>query len=251
VFSVGPLAQGGLDETFGVAVGSRGIRPGAMVFELAQRAGVPELAGAITGAIVGQQSADRDAVSREEVERGVQKADSSFGFLIGQQLGKGHAGVVVDGDVESQQARMLVFAAQSAVAAQAHLREASHALDVQVQQVPGPRMFVAHDGRSRMQIAPTAEPGAAQDAADRGRGETAAEGDLISGHVPSAQLDNTAGKALRQAARTAVRSRTAIQQSVQACHLKASDPLGGGLIADAEGGCSRLPRPSLFKNKPG
>jgi len=58
VFGVGPLAQGGLDETFGLAVGSRRIRPGAMVFELAQRAGMPELAGAITGAVVGQQSAD-------------------------------------------------------------------------------------------------------------------------------------------------------------------------------------------------
>jgi len=251
VFSVGPLAQGGLDETFGLAVGSRRIRSGAMVLELAQQAGVSELAGAITGAVVGQQSADTDAVSREEVERGVEKGDSGLGFLIGQQLGKGHAGVVVDGDVESQQARMFVLAAQSTIAAQADLAEACHALDVQVQQVAGPRMLVAHDGRSGMQIAPTAEPGAAQDTADRGRGEAAAEGDLISGHVPSAQLDDTADKALRQAARTAVRPRTAVQQSVQAGHLKANDPLGGGLIADAEGGCSRLPRPSLFKNKPG
>jgi hypothetical protein len=108
-------------------------------------------------------------------------------FLIGQHLGEGHAGVIVDGHVQRQEAGMFLLAAQPAIAAQANLREARHALDIQMQQVAGPGMLVALYGRRRVQIAPSAEPGAAQDAADRGRAQPGAARDLVAGHVPAAK----------------------------------------------------------------
>ena len=69
VFGVGPLAQGGLDEAFGLAVGSWRIGSGAAVFDLHLLAGESEEAGAIAGAVVGEQSADADAVTSEELDR--------------------------------------------------------------------------------------------------------------------------------------------------------------------------------------
>ena len=39
VFGVGPFAQSGLDKSFGFAVGSRRVRPGALVFDIELAAG--------------------------------------------------------------------------------------------------------------------------------------------------------------------------------------------------------------------
>jgi hypothetical protein len=49
-----------------------------------------------------------DAVTSEEVDRVAQKSDGGVGFLIGQDLGEGQARVIVDGNVQSLPARMLV-----------------------------------------------------------------------------------------------------------------------------------------------
>jgi hypothetical protein len=68
--------------------------------------------------------------------------------------------------MQGQEAGMLALAAQPPIAAQANLTEASHAFDVQVQQIAGPGMLIALDGRRRVQVAPSAQPRAAQDAAD-------------------------------------------------------------------------------------
>ncbi len=130
------------------------------------------------------------------------------------------------------------------IAAPADLREACHALDVQVQQVARPRMFITNHRGRRVEVAPSAEPGPAQDAADRSW-----TCDLIAGHVSPAQLHDAASKAFRQPARAALRSRTTVHQALDAGDLKANHPLGGGPGADAEGG--RLPRSPLLDHKPG
>jgi len=110
--------------------------------------------------------------------------------LIRQHLSEGHAGVIVHGHMQSQKAGTFALATQAAIAAQANLREAGHAFDIQVQQVAGPGMLVALNGRRRVQIAPAAEPGAAQDAADGGRAQTGAACDLVAGHVTPAKSNN-------------------------------------------------------------
>ena len=79
-----------------------------LVFDLHLLASVPELVGAIAGAVVGQQGAYADAVAwRRSRRRELQEADGGFGLLIGQHLGKGHARVIVDGHMQSQEAGML------------------------------------------------------------------------------------------------------------------------------------------------
>jgi len=79
---------------------------------------------------------------------------------------------------------------QASIAAPANFRKARHAFDIQVQQVAGPRMLVALYGRRRVEIAPAAEPGTAQDAADGGRAQTGAACDLVAGHVTPAKSNN-------------------------------------------------------------
>ena len=170
-----------------------------------------ELMGAITAAVVGEQGAHADAVASEEVDGFAQKSDGGVGFLIGQDLSEGHAGVIVDGDVQGLPTGMLVLAAAAAVAAPRDLLEAGQAFDIEMEQVAGSGMFVAHDGRGGMQIAPATETSAAQNAADGGRTDGGTTRDLIAGSVTSAQLQDALDHCLRQAARTAMRPRGAIQ----------------------------------------
>ena len=73
----------------------------------------------------------------EELHGRVQEADGGFGLLIGQHLGEGHARVIVDGHMQGQEAWMFLLAAQPAIAAQLDLREARHALDIEMQQIAG------------------------------------------------------------------------------------------------------------------
>ena len=131
-------------------------------------AGGAELAGAIAGAVVGEQAADGDAVLGVEGDGGVQEGDGGFGLLVGQHAGEGEAGVIVDGDVQSLPAGELRAAAATAIAANGDLLIAGHALDVEMEQIAGSGMFIAHDGRSGMQVTPAVEMSALQDAADGG-----------------------------------------------------------------------------------
>src|SRR5713226_5350953 len=99
--NVGPLAQGGLDEAFCLAVGARRVRAGEAVLDAELEASSAEVAGAIAGAVVGEQSANGDAVLGVEGDSGVQEGDGGFALLVGQHAGEGEAGVIVDGDVQS------------------------------------------------------------------------------------------------------------------------------------------------------
>jgi len=179
--NVGPLAQGGLDEAFGLAVGARGVRPGEAVLDAELEAGGAELPGAIAGAVVGEQAADGDAVLGVEGDGGAQEDDGGFALLVGQHAGEGEAGVIVDGDVQSLPAGELRAAAATAVATNGDLLITGHALDVEVQQISGRGMFIAHDGRSGMEMAPAVEMSPPENAADGGGAEMGSLGDLIGG----------------------------------------------------------------------
>jgi hypothetical protein len=97
--------------------------------------------------------------------------------------------VVVNGYMQGQEAGMLLLAAQPAIAAQRDLSEARHALDIQVQHVAWAGMLVALHRRRRVQIAPSAQPGTAQDAAHRSRTQPSAPRDLVTGHVPATKCN--------------------------------------------------------------
>src|SRR6202167_3775257 len=179
--NVGPLAQGGLDEAFGLAVGARGVRPGEAVLDAELEAGGAELPGAIAGAVVGEQAADGDAVLGVEGDGGAQEDDGGFALLVGQHAGEGEAGVIVDGDVESLPAGELRAAAAAAVATNGDLLITGHAFDVEMEHVTGCGMFIAHDRGSGMQMSPAIEMSALQNAADGSGAEAGGLCDLVSG----------------------------------------------------------------------
>jgi len=126
VANVGPLAQGGLNEAFGLAVGARSVRTGEAVLDAELEAGGAEVAGAIAGAVVGEQAADGDAVLGVEGDGGAQEGDGGFGLLVGQHAGEGEAGVIVDGDVQSLRAGELRAAAATTVAQRLNFAQIRH-----------------------------------------------------------------------------------------------------------------------------
>src|SRR5208337_3115906 len=128
--NVGPLAQRGLDEAFGFAVGARSVGTGEAVLNAELEAGGAELSGAIAGTVVGEQAADGDAVLGVEGDGGAQKGDGGWALLVGQHAGEGEAGVIVDGDVQSLPAGELRAAASPPIATKGDLLIAGHALDV-------------------------------------------------------------------------------------------------------------------------
>src|SRR6185437_13079141 len=68
VFCVGPFAQGGLDEALRLAIGSGCVRSGSAMLDGHLLAGLTELSGAVTGAVVSKQGAHADAVHGEELD---------------------------------------------------------------------------------------------------------------------------------------------------------------------------------------
>src|ERR1700675_1464220 len=129
---------------------------------------------------------------------------------MGQDLSEGQAGVVVDGDMQGLPAGMFVLAATAAVGAPRDLLEAGQALDVEMEQIAGSGMFVAHDGRGGMQIAPATEPSAAQNAADGSRTDGGAACDLIAGSMLTSQMKDVLDHGVGEPARTAMRARRPI-----------------------------------------
>jgi hypothetical protein len=100
------------------------------------------MSGAIAGAIVGEQAADGDAVLGVEGDGGVQEGNCGLALLVGQHAREGETGVVVDSDVQSLPAGELRAAMATAVATNGDLLIAGHALDVEMEQIAGSRMFI-------------------------------------------------------------------------------------------------------------
>ena len=105
VSGIGPFAQSGLDEAFGFAVGLRRVRTSAAVFEAHLQTSLAKLVGAIAAAVIGEQSADEDAVASEEVNRIPEEGDGGVGLLIGEDASEGQARVIVDSDMQGLPAK--------------------------------------------------------------------------------------------------------------------------------------------------
>src|ERR1700676_43536 len=133
---------------------------------------------------------------------------------------------------------MFLLATEPSVAAQAHFREARHALDIEMEHVARPRMLIPLHRRRRIQIAPSAEPGTAQNAADRGRAQPGTARDLIAGHVFPAKNKDLFYERRTGLARAAVRTRTAIGQSGNAQQPISANPFRCrlGTYSEPQGG---------------
>jgi hypothetical protein len=114
-----------------------------------------------------------------------------------------------------------------------------------MEQIAGSRMFITHDGRSGMQMAPAVEMSPPEDAAYGGGAEMSGPGNLIGGEQLATQGDDLRDQLRRGSARAVERARGTIAQAGQAQGAVAADPLGGGFSADVERGCSRVQRQPL------
>src|ERR1035438_1237349 len=164
-----------------------------------------------------------------------------WGLLIGEQLGEGEAGVVVDGDMQGLPAEVgTARTATPAIATNGNPLETGHSLDVEMQQISGTGVLIALHRGSGVEIAPATEMGAAEDAADGGRTQSGGVGDVIGGTLLAPQFDDALAQPRGSGARTAPGARTAIAHAGSSLGLITADPLAGSLGADFELGCSRV-----------
>ena len=127
-------------------------------------------------------------------------------------------------------------------------------LDIEVQQVAGMRMFVAANGRRRVEGGQSLESGAAEDATDGGGRHMHRGGDVGATPAAPAQRHDLGRDRCRQYPGLAVWPRAAVAQSVRTLGLIADHPLahragtdpdgdghrGGGLARPAPAGRWRL-----------
>src|SRR3954466_4765028 len=148
--SVGPFAQGGLDEALGLAVclGRIGLGPDVLETEIA--AGAAEGLGAKAGAIVGHHTGNRDAEVRVVGDRRLE-GDRALLLLVREDLREGHAGGVVDADVDELPSDAPALALPRSIAghAMADAIEATELFDIDVDQFAGMLTLVAANRRGR------------------------------------------------------------------------------------------------------
>ena len=148
-----------------VVVEEDGEASGALLEAQGGAGGAPG-AGAVAGAVVGIEALCVDAEFGKEGQSGVEEADGAVGGFIGEQLGKGEARMVINGNVEELPARtwgMIVLAVAGA-------HEASELLEVEMDEIAWARALGAAHGRRRLQGG-EARAMAAQEAGDGSFGE--------------------------------------------------------------------------------
>src|SRR3954468_2259116 len=172
--SVGPFAQGGLDKALGLAIclGRIGLGPDVLETEIA--AGRAEGLGAKAGAIVGHHTGNRDAKVRVVGDRRLEEGDRALLLLVREDLREGHAGGVVDADVDELPSDAPALALPRSVGGDAMTDavEAAELFDIDVDQFAGMLTLVAAHRRGRFERLDAGDAKAPEDAADRGRRDT-------------------------------------------------------------------------------
>src|SRR6185503_4303957 len=103
--SVGPFAQGGLDKALSLAVclGRIGLGPDVLETDRGRQSGRPWSESRShwkAGAIVGHHTGNCDAEVRVVGDRRREEGDRALLLLVREDLREGHAGGVVDADVD-------------------------------------------------------------------------------------------------------------------------------------------------------
>src|SRR3954463_6222909 len=228
--SVGPFAQGGLDEALGLAVCLGRIRLGPDVLETEIAAGAAEGLGAIAGAIVGHHTGNRDAKARVVGDRGLEEGDRALLLLVREDLRKGHAGGIVDADVDELPSDAPALALTGSVAgdAMADPVEAAELFDIDVDQFAGLFALVAANRRGGFERLDAGEAEAPEDTADRGRRDTDCNGDLLARPALAAQGFDGRDRGCRRGPVQAMGPGGAIRQALVAFGLEARPPPGPG-----------------------
>lgn len=144
--AVGPLAQRRLDETLGLAIGSRRVRTSTKMLELEATAQAPKAPGQITGTIVGQYALESNAqasVIANSLDQG--RANALAGF-VGADRAEADAGVIVDGDMNVLPPGPLRTGPPIARHPMSWAMETAELLDIQMEQTSWLVVFVAQEG---------------------------------------------------------------------------------------------------------
>src|SRR6202008_4619201 len=112
---VGPFAQAGLNEAFGLAVGLWRIGPGSDVLEAEALACPAEGKGFVAGTVVGHHPFNTDTKTCIVGERRLEEADRTLFAFVRQHLCKGDARMIVDADVDVFPTRSLSPGAEVAL----------------------------------------------------------------------------------------------------------------------------------------
>ena len=232
--SVGPLAQRGLNEALGLAIGLWSVGLGEAMFEAEGGDGVTHGVSAVAGAVVGVNALGFDAVLLEESQGGVEEGDGALCGFIREELGEGQAGVVIDGDVEELPAGAAdVIALPVAGDAMAGACDARELLDVEVEKFARVRAFVAHDRRRRGELR-EAEAMAAQEAGDAGLGKLGRTGDLEARQPPAPQGEHTRDPERVGGSGGTCGARGAILKSREPLGAEAGEPFVGAAFRNGE-----------------
>jgi hypothetical protein len=164
---VGPLAQAGLNEALGLAVGPRRVGPGAQMAQLQRAAGVAPGVAPIGRAVVGHDPLDRDALAGEPSDRALQERHRAGLAFIRQHFAVGQARGIVDADVHGLPAGATPAVPPVAGDPMADRHDPAELLGVDVDQLARPVALIAHDRRLGLERAQLAQPQTAQNAADR------------------------------------------------------------------------------------
>ncbi len=89
-------------ESFDFAVGLGPVGAGPLRGDVEFGAGVTPGVGAVGGSVVGEDPFDGDAMIGEPGDGSLEHTDRGGGFLVGADLGVGHAGMIVDDGVQER-----------------------------------------------------------------------------------------------------------------------------------------------------
>src|SRR5688500_18536606 len=175
--TVGPLSKHRLDEPLGLAVGARRIGTGAVMAQRRLHACAPEAVGAIAGAVVCEQRADRNSLQFEPAASTFHKGRAARPLFIGQDLGVSDLGVVVNRDVNKLPAGSIALPEAASRDSMAGTVEAGELLRVEVQKLSCLPTLVTIGRTGRLQARLRSQAVARQHRADSGPSHTKRLGD--------------------------------------------------------------------------
>jgi hypothetical protein len=156
--SVSPLAQRGLDEALGLAVGPGSIGSGAQMLEAQFAASAGEGVATKTRTVVGHDAFEFHAEALIMGHGLLEEGDGGGPLLVGENGGVGQTGMIIDGDKDEVVTGVADGIAGIAGNAEARAMNAGQLLDVDMEEIAGMRPLVTNDRDGREQIAPAVEP---------------------------------------------------------------------------------------------
>lgn len=230
---IGPLAQAGLHQAFGLAVGARGIGARAQVAQTEATGQTPEAARPVTGAVVGQHPLESHAQTAVVAERADQSLAGAGSALVRLDGGEGHPRVIVDGQVDVLPADAPVPMRAVAGHTVARGTDPPQFLDVQVQQLAGLGVLVAVLRQRRLQFGQAMQPGTAQQPGDGAGRHGQPLGDLAIGPARATLLQHLRHDGLRRGMGAGLRSGASVNQARRAFLPVPLEPLVGRAYAHA------------------